>query len=264
MARLVARTAIVVCLALLSTTGIAAGGGADLLEANNNVGNQKSLQKGARNFMNYCSGCHSAQYVRYNTLGEALGITEEQLIENLMFNADKTHETINVSMRASDAQAWFAQVPPDLSLIARSKGTDYIYTFLKSYYADTQSRTGWNNTLVQGVSMPHVLWELEGVKVPDHSDSHDDEHGDEQADSGHADDGHAKSGSGYKAVTAGVLSAEEYDQFVRDTVNFLAFISEPMQLERKKIGVWVMVFLLVFFILSLMLKKEIWKDVKKN
>lgn len=238
--------------AMLMSSAFAAGGGAKLDAAHNDVGNTASLQRGARNFMNYCSGCHSAKYVRYNTLGEGLGLSEDQLIENLMFNADKTHETIRVAMRGDNAQDWFGQQPPDLSLIARSLGTDHIYTFLRSYYADEKSSTGWGNSL-KTVSMPHVLWELEGVKV---KAVHDDEGHDEE--DGHGD----AAASDYETVVAGTLNAEDYDQFVRDTVNFLAYIAEPVQLKRKSIGVWVMAFLVIFFFIALGLKKEIWKDVK--
>ena len=253
---------IVICLAaaglaLLSPGAGAAGGGAELDAANNDVSNTASLQRGARNFMNYCSGCHSAQYVRFNTLGEALGLSDDQLIENLMFNADKTHETMQVSMRRDDAQAWFNKVPPDLSLIARSKGPDYLYTFLRSYYVDNSSATGWNNLVLAGTSMPNPLWGLEGQKVLAH---HDDEHGDDAAHSD--DDAHGNEASKYTMLSAGSLNAEEFDQFVRDIVNYLAFIAEPVQLKRQTMGIWVMAFLLVFFILSLMLKKEIWKPVK--
>lgn len=251
------KLACIAAIVIVGTTAsggvLAAGGGAALDHAGNNVANTDSLQRGMSNFMNYCSGCHSAKYVRYNTLGNALGLSDEQLINNLMFNADKTHETINVSMREADAQSWFAQVPPDLSLIARSKGADHIYTFLRSYYADNTSRTGWNNALVEGVSMPHVLWELEGIKAPGHADA---SHSEEDTD------GHGSDTPAYDVVSAGALSAEDYDQFVRDTVNFLAFISEPVQLQRQKIGVWVMAFLIFFGLLAWMLKKEIWKEVK--
>lgn len=243
-----------------SSSAFAAGGGAEYDKANNNVGNTASLQKGAANFMNYCSGCHSAKYVRFNTLGEALGLTDEQLIENLMFNAEKTHETMQVSMRPSDAAAWFQKTPPDLSLIARSRGTDYLYTFLRGYYADESAATGWNNTVLTGTSMPHPLWALEGTKVPVHHDDEHDAEGDDGHGAAHADEAGGR--PGFEFIKAGTMTVEEYDDFVRDTVNYLAFISEPVQLQRKTIGVWVMAFLLVFFILSLMLKKEIWKPVK--
>ncbi len=236
----------------VAPAAIAAGGGGDYDEAGNDVGNTASLQRGARNFMNYCSGCHSAKYVRYNTLGEALDLNEDQLIENLMFNAQRTFETINVSMRPDDAETWLNIVPPDLSLVGRSKGTDYLYTFLRSFYVDDKSRIGWNNTVLKGGSMPHVLWELEGLKKPA-------THAEDDADA----EGHGEAAAKFEVIQAGTLSSEEYDQFVRDIVNFLDFIAEPMQLQRQKIGVWVMVFLLIFGLLSYMLKKEIWKDVKK-
>ena len=241
-------------LSLLIGSSAIAAGDVKLDEAGNDVGNTASLQRGARNFMNYCSGCHSAKYVRYNTLGEALDLSEEQLIDNLMFNAERTFETINVSMKPGDAEAWLNIVPPDLSLVGRSKGTDYLYTFLRGFYVDDKSRTGWNNTVLKGGSMPHVLWELEGLKKPA---AHGDDHADDAG--GHGEEAAAQ----FEVIEAGTLTAEEYDQFVRDIVNFLDFIAEPMQLQRQKIGVWVMAFLLIFGLLSLMLKKEIWKDVKK-
>lgn len=249
MFRRVAAIATLATGALFAGQAFAAGGEVHLDAANNDVGNTASLQRGARNFMNYCSGCHSAKYVRYNTLGAALGLSEDQLIENLMFNADKTHQTINVSMQPSDAEEWFAQVPPDLSLIARSLGPDHIYTFLRRYYIDDKSPTGWGNS-VKTVSMPHVLWELEGLKkLPAEHE-------------GDSEDGHGESGPAFETISAGSLSAEEYDQFVRDIVNFLDFIAEPVQLKRQTYGVWVIAFLIVFGLLSYGLKKEIWKDVK--
>ena len=243
------------CLVLTASgASFAAGGGAALDAANNDVGNTKSLQRGFKYFMNYCSGCHSAEYVRYNTIGAALEISDEELEQNLMFNAERTFETINISMRADDATAWLGQVPPDMSLIARSKGVDHIYSFLRGYYRDDKSATGWNNTVVKNVSMPHVLWELEGVKAQ--AESHSD-------DAAAEADGHsAEAKPAFDVLAAGTMSAEEYDEVVRDIVNFLDFISEPMQLERTQIGIWVMAFLVIFFFLSLFLKKEIWKDVK--
>lgn len=252
-ARLV-RAAAAAAAAMAAGAALAAGGGAKLDHANNDVGNTASLQRGAAYFMNYCSGCHSAEYVRYNTLGAALDLSDEQLEQNLMFNAERTFETINVSMNKDDATAWLGAVPPDMSLIARSKGVDHIYSFLRGYYVDEKSRTGWNNTVVKNVSMPHVLWQLEGLKAQ--ADSHAD-------DAAAEDGGHdAEVGPEFEFIQAGTMSVEDYDQFVRDIVNFLDFISEPMQLERTRIGVWIMAFLVIFFILSLLLKKEIWKDVK--
>ncbi len=234
---------------LLATPAWSAGGGGDYLEANIDPGNIQSLQRGARNFMNYCAGCHSAEYVRYTTIGRHLDLSEQQLIDNLMFNATKTFETIQVSTPTSDAETWFGVVPPDMSLIARSKGADYIYSFLKGYYVDPDSPTGVNNRYLAGTAMPHVLWELQGYQRAIY---------DEQEVDGLV----KKEFQRFEPVTAGTLDPEAYEEFVRDTVNFLAFIAEPIRSERRTIGVWVMIFLTLFLIVAYALKKEIWKDVK--
>ncbi len=231
------------------TQAHAAGGGGPMEEAGIDPGNIPSLQRGAANFMNYCAGCHSAQYVRYTTIGKRLGLSEEQLIDNLMFNADKTFETINAAMPPGDAERWFGSVPPDMSLIARAKGADYIYNFLKGFYVEPGSPTGVNNLHLPGTSMPHVLWELQGYQTASYS-----EHSDGGVVTRHFE--------GFEPLTAGMLDAEAYDGFVRDTVNFLAYIAEPIRSDRRTLGVWVLIFLTIFLILAYMLKKEIWKDVK--
>ncbi len=234
----------------ISITANAAGGGADLEPSNIQPGNISSLQRGARNFMNYCSGCHSAQYVRYSTIGEDLELSEAQLIENLMFNADKTHETINVGMRSDDAIAWFGVAPPDLSLTARSKSADYIYNFLRGYYVDESRATGVDNLIYPGTAMPNVLGGLQGYQRAVF-DTHENEAGDTVTEF-----------ASFEPVTAGTLSPAEFDEFVRDTTNFLAYIAEPMRSERRTLGVWVLIFLGFFLILARALKKQIWKDVK--
>jgi ubiquinol-cytochrome c reductase cytochrome c1 subunit len=225
-----------------------AAGGAELQEADIDQSQIPSLQRGARNFMNYCSGCHSAQYVRFNTIGKYLELSEEQLVDNLMFNAEKTFETITASMPAEDAERWYGVAPPDMSLMARSKGADYIYTYLKSFYLQEESPTGVDNIVMSATSMPHVLWELQGYQKAVFS-----EHTEDGVTTTHFD--------GFEQVTAGTLDAEEYDEFVRDTVNFLAYIAEPIRADRRKIGTWVIMYLLVFLIIAYMLKKQIWKDV---
>jgi len=244
LSRLVAILALVV-----SAEAMAAGGAVHLEAADIDPGNISSLQRGARNFMNYCSGCHSAQYVRFNTIGKYLGLSEEQLVDNLMFNAEKTFETIQASMPAADAARWYGTAPPDMSLMARAKGADYIYNFLKGFYLDPDSPTGVDNTVLVGTSMPHVLWELQGYQNAIFSEhtvggvtSHEFE--------------------GFEQVTTGALDAEDYDDFVRDTVNFLAYIAEPIRSERRMIGTWVIIYLLVFLVIAIMLKKQVWKDVK--
>ena len=237
---------------LIMTTHSLAAGGAQTEKAHIYPGNISSLQRGARNFMNYCSGCHSAQYVRFNTIGKYLELSETQLIDNLMFNADKTFETIQASMRPADAARWYGTAPPDMSLMGRSKGADYIYSFLKSFYLDPESPTGVDNTVLAGTSMPHVLWELQGYQKANYVE-HSEIKGEFTVVS-HVFDG-------FEPVTDGTMNAEEYDDFVRDTVNFLAYIAEPIRAERRKLGVWVIIFLLVFLVIASMLKKQIWKDV---
>lgn len=217
----------------------------ELEPANNDPDNINSLQRGARYFMNYCSGCHSAQYVRFNTLGRGLNLSEDQLIENLMFNAEKTFETIQANMPVGDAARWFGQPPPDLSLMARARGTDYVYNFLKGFYLDPESPSGVDNRVLAGTSMPHVLWELQGYQRAIFST---DENGTRHFES-------------FEQVTPGSLSAEEFDQFARDTANFMQYISEPVRSTRRVLGVWVLIFLVFFWIIASMLKKQIWKDV---
>ena len=235
---------------LAAGPGFAAGGGSGHMEsANIDPDNIASLQRGARNFMNYCSGCHSAQYVRYTTIGKHLELSEEQLIDNLMFNAEKTFETIQTSMTSEDARRWYGNAPPDLSLIARAKGVDYLYNFLKGFYTAEDSPTGVDNLVLAGTSMPHVLWELQGFQkaaFTEHSEG-----GVVTLEFDH-----------FEPLTAGSMSTEEFDEFVRDTVNFLAYIAEPIRSERRVIGTWVMIYLIVFLIIAIMLKKQIWKDVK--
>jgi len=240
---------VVIITLVASAEVLAAGGGVELVPADIDPGNISSLQRGARNFMNYCSGCHSAQYVRFNTIGKYLELSEEQLVENLMFNAEKTFDTIQASMPAADAARWYGTAPPDMSLMARAKGADYIYNFLKVFYLDAESPTGVDNLVLAGTSMPHVLWELQGYQnaifvehTVDGVTSHDFE--------------------GFEQVTTGTLDAEDYDDFRRDTVNFLSYISEPIRSERRMLGTWVIIYLLVFLVIAIMLKKQVWKDVK--
>ena len=235
----------------LTSTASAAGGKSPLADPSGiDLDNVASLQRGAANYMNYCSGCHSAEYVRYSTIGKKLELSEEQLIDNLMFNADKTFETINAAMPMADAQRWFGQAPPDMSLIARAKGADHIYNFLRGFYVEPGSPTGVNNVVLAGTSMPHVLWELQGYQKANFETREND------------DGSVTTEFKGFEVLSAGTMDAEAYDAFVRDTTNFLAFIAEPIRQDRRKLGVWVLIFLAFFLVLASQLKKEIWKDVK--
>ena len=218
---------------------------AELEPAGNNIDDVSSLQRGAKYFVNYCLGCHSAKYVRYNRLAEDLQLTEQQLVENLMFTGERPFDTMAIAMRPEDSTRWFGITPPDLSLISRSRGTDYLYTFLRSFYEDPSSPTGVDNVVLPGTAMPHVLWELQGVQravFEEHEGLQEFKE--------------------FEPGRPGALAAEDYDRVVRDIVNFLDYIGEPIQRDRHALGIRVIAFLLVFLLIAYLLKKEIWKDVK--
>ncbi|HRP34274.1 MAG TPA: cytochrome c1 [Gammaproteobacteria bacterium] len=238
---------------LLTLPGLvfAAAPGVALQSSGADVSNQASLQRGAQLYMNYCAGCHSLQYVRYNTLADGLGLSDEQVAENLRFTGTSPHEQIRIAMPAEDAAGWFGLAPPDLSLIARARGTDYVFTFLKSFYADPGSRaTGANNKVLAGTAMPHVLWELQGVQEAVYRQ--------ETGADGVTRDVFDR----FELVRPGSMTPEEFDQAARDITAFLSWAAEPMQVERKRLGTLVLLFLLVLFAFSYLYYKELWKDVK--
>jgi ubiquinol-cytochrome c reductase cytochrome c1 subunit len=208
----------------------------------------QSLQRGARNFMNYCSGCHSLKFVRYNRMAKDLQIPDSELAANLMFTTDKPFDPI-ISSMPPDAATWFGKQPPDLSLIARSRSVDYIYAYLKDYYVDQTRPWGVNNLLLPGTAMPAVLSDLQGLQKPVFKNE-PDEHGSATMVL-----------VGVEPMTAGTLKPEEYDRFVRDIANFLDYAGEPIKAKRQSLGVYVIMFLLVFFAFAFLLKKEYWKDV---
>jgi ubiquinol-cytochrome c reductase cytochrome c1 subunit len=246
------RIALLAALLAVSGAAVASEAANDVVTpARNDITNMASLQRGARNFVNYCMGCHSARYVRYGRLGKDLGLSEQQVIDNLMFTGERIHDTMKISMRPEDAARWFGTPPPDLSLIARSRGPDYIYSFLRSFYLDPSRPTGVNNRVMPQTAMPDVLWELQGLQEAVYDGESDAEH-----------NAVHKRFKAFRLVRPGTMAPKEYDDFVRDTVNFLAYIGEPMQLERRSIGLRVLAFLLVFFLFAYFLKKEYWKDVK--
>jgi ubiquinol-cytochrome c reductase cytochrome c1 subunit len=205
-----------------------------------------SLQRGAHVFVNYCLNCHSAEAMRYNRL-EALGLAEKQIQDNLLLATDKIGDTMAVSMRRKDAKAWFGVRPPDLSVIARSRGADWLYTYLRSFYRDDSRETGWNNLVFPSVAMPHVLYQLQGQQVLK-LESHEGAHGKAQLKT-------------LVLETAGILSAAEYDKLAADLVNYLVFMGEPARESRVRAGYAVLIFLGVLFIPVYLLKKEYWKDV---
>src|ERR1700676_5278335 len=240
---------VLITISLLSA-GIAVAdeeGGIRLLSSGTDINNTESLQRGARNFMNYCSGCHSLKYLRYNRMAEDLKIPESEL-KNLMFTSDKPFETVNSAM-PKDSESWFGKEPPDLSLMARARGVDYIYSFLKGFYVDKTHPSGVNNLYLPGAAMPHVLAERQGLQKPVFKNEPDDR-------------GSARMVLvGVESMTPGALKPEEYDQFVRDIANFLDYAGEPVKGKRQSMGVFVTLFLLVFFVFAYLLKKEYWKDV---
>jgi ubiquinol-cytochrome c reductase cytochrome c1 subunit len=224
-------------------------------EAQNQVANIASLQRGAKNFMAYCSGCHSLRFMRYSRLAADLKISDELRDQYLVKPGAKFTDYIQSSMPATDAAEWFGKAPPDLSLVARSRGPDWIFTFLTTFYADPASRqTGVNNLALPGTAMPHVLSNLQGVQKAVWRDV-------ERKGA----DGNAmvsKEFQSFEPGMVGSMTAEQYDIFVRDTVNFLDYVGDPTQVERQGLGIWVVLFLLMFTGIAYMLKKEYWKDVR--
>ncbi|MEO8061495.1 MAG: cytochrome c1 [Pseudomonadota bacterium] len=222
--------------------------------ADNEVANLPSLQRGARNFMNYCSGCHSLKYIRYSRVAEDLKIPDNLRDEFLVKPGAKFSDYIKASMPEKDAIEWFGKAPPDLSLEAQLRGPDWMFSFLTTFYADSASRqTGVNNLQFPQTAMPHVLASLQGVQTAVWKDiEHKGEDGKPVV---------TKEFEKFEPGVTGSLSAEKYDEFVRDTVNFLQYVSDPTQLEREGLGVWVVLFLLMFTGIAYMLKKEYWKDV---
>lgn len=233
---------------LLSSSAMAAEGGYRLDKSPHDPRDLISLQAGAQTFVNYCLGCHGAQYMRYNRLVE-LGLTEDQIRDNLMFTAEKVGEVMKGTMSVKEAKQWFGVAPPDLSLIARSRGADWLYTYLRTFYRDPKAPTGWNNLVFPNVGMPHALWTLQGVRALEVAQVKDKA-------------GHLRAEYRWSELSPGALGANEYDRTVRDLVNFLAYVSEPAAQSRKVIGIVVLFVLGVLFILTYLLKKAFWKDVK--
>jgi ubiquinol-cytochrome c reductase cytochrome c1 subunit len=209
--------------------------------ANVDLGDTPSLQRGARIFVNYCLSCHSAAYMRYNRMGHDLGLSDELVKENLLFAADKVGDLMKAVMPADDAKAVFGVVPPDLTVIARARGADWLYTYMRSFYRDEKSYSGWNNTVFPHVAMPHVLYEWQG-----------------QQRAVFDKDGKFER---FELERPGRMSAKDYDAAMRDLTNFLVYMGEPAKLVRYRLGVFVIGFLILLLIFAYLLKKEYWKDV---
>jgi len=220
------------------------------------VNDLAALQNGARLFANYCLNCHAAAFMRYNRLRD-IGLTEEQIKDNLIFTSAKVGDLMTVAISPREAKEWFGAVPPDLTVIARSRsaagrgsGSDYLYTFLRTYYRDETRETGWNNAAFPAVGMPHVLWELQGPQRAVFAEVKD----------GHG--GSAQVFRGVEPIAPGKLSETAYNDAVADLVAYLTWMSEPMRSQRVRIGVWVLLFLAAFFVIAWRLNAVYWKDVK--
>ena len=221
--------------------------------AGNDVADMPSLQRGARNFVGYCLGCHSLKYERWSRLAQDLAIPQQLLQQDLLPPGEKPGQYILTSMPAADAQNWFGKSPPDLTLMARARGVDYLYQLFKTYYVDPARPTGANNLRLPNIAMPHVLSEVEGLKRAVFRDVVRRGEGGKES--------HEQVFDHFESIAPGRLTAAEYDGFVRDTVNFLDYVSEPTQAARRALGLWVVLFLLVFCWLTWLVKREYWKDV---
>lgn len=261
-------------LALMPLVGQAAGGEVHLEQANIDLGNEPAIQRGAKLFVNYCMGCHSAKYVRYKLFTE-VGLSEDDIKDNLMFTDGKVGDLMTIAMPEEDGGAWFGAAAPDLTLTARIKhgGADWIYSYLKGFYTDPSRPLGVNNTVFPNVGMPHVLWDLQGVQEPVYRyEVHHEGHSVAAFDTEAAADAYLQehADQGYRLervvdrlelVQPGSMTAAEYDQVARDLATFLTYISEPMKLERQRMGIWVILFLVVFTVIAYLMKKEWWKDI---
>jgi ubiquinol-cytochrome c reductase cytochrome c1 subunit len=248
---------LIATLALLPALAFANEAGFPLDRAPERGNDMAALQNGARLFVNYCLNCHSASSMRYNRLRD-IGLSEDQIKNNLLFTGDKVGDLMKNTMTAKDAKEWFGAVPPDLSVIARAKaseagsGADWIYTYLRTYYKDDSRPTGWNNMVFPNVGMPHALWELQGVR----NVKYVEEKGE------HEEGKLVHKFAGFEQVKPGKLSATEYDTAVADLVAYLQWMGEPAQNTRKRLGVWVVLFLGLFSVLAWRLNAAYWKDIK--
>ena len=224
-----------------------ASGGAGVEHSGANIEDTASLQRGAKWYVNYCLGCHTLSYQRYNRLAKDLDLSEEVVMQNLVYSDAKFADTMDIAMDPVQAEAWFGKTPPDLSLIGRSRGADWVYSYLRAFYQDESG--SWNNTLLPNAAMPHVLWQLQGIQTPVYRT--------ETSESGftHEVIDH------FELTTSGTQSPEEFEETARDIAAFLDYVGEPAKLQRKGIGVWVILFLVLFTFIAYLLKAEYWRDV---
>lgn len=242
------RAILLLLFGMAPTLVAASGGEIDLRHARIDMDDKPSLQRGAKLFVNYCMGCHSLAYLRYNRLASDLGLSNSQVRDNLVIGGAKIGETMTVAMRDEDSAAWFGTAPPDLSVISRVRGADWLFTYLTGFYADDNpSRPfGVNNIVFKDVAMPHVLWRQQGVQ---------------HAVLGEPDESGVRPIEGLELAVPGEMHPEEFDRAMTDLTNFLVYAGEPAQLSRARVGPWVLLFLALLFVLSRALYKEYWRDV---
>ncbi|HKK14618.1 MAG TPA: cytochrome c1 [Gammaproteobacteria bacterium] len=243
------KTIFAVLIALMPVAVLAAEGGVHLEKANVDLNNKEALQRGAKFFVNYCMSCHSVKYMRYNRVGHDIGLTDKQVKDNLIFTGAKVRDTMDNAMPQAEAAKWFGNAPPDLTVVARSRGVDWLYTYLRTFYLDSSRPFGVNNLAFPNVGMPDVVWELQGWQKPVYKTITN------------ADGEKEKVIDHLELVKQGKMTPVEYDQAVRDLVTFLDYMGEPIKLKRQHLGVWVLLFLAVLFVVTYLLKKEYWKDV---
>lgn len=243
-------------LALLPAGAASAAAGVQLMQAHVDPTDRKSLQRGARTFVNYCLGCHAAAFMRYNRLGRDLGVSEKVLRENFMFGTDRPGAAMTTALSRSEAEKYFGgAVPPDLSVSARARGADWLYTFLMTFYRDPSRPPGVNNLVFEDTAMPHVLWELQGWQEPVYREE-TDENGAVRTVVDHLVPAPAPENK------PAPYQGEDYEDTVRDLVNFMAYLAEPAQLKRRAVGAWTITYLLALLVVMYLLKREYWRDVR--
>lgn len=231
----------------------ASGGNHVKLDSVNvDLGDKESLQRGAHIFINYCLSCHSARYMRYNRMGKDLGLSDDLVRQHMMFTGDNVGDMMKAVMPKSDAIDWFGAAPPDLTLVARARGADWIYTYLRSFYRDNKSPSGWNNIVFENVNMPHVLYEWQGHQRAVYRTEK------KTVDGKEID---IKVFDHFEIAKPGTMDKKQFDEAMRDLINFLVYLGDPAKLSRYTIGIAVMVFLFVFLFVAYLLKRNFWQDI---
>ncbi len=234
---------LIILLLLTLSFGVFANEEIELQSARIDLSDNDSLQRGAKHFVTYCLGCHSAKHIRYLRIANDVGADPQKVLTDIAPEGASIYDQLHSAMNKHDAEKWFGTQPPDLSLIARSRGADWLYSYLKSYYVDTTKPLGVNNLIFKDTAMPNPLWQLQGEQ--------------------HAEQRKTIYGEYTKLIIEkpGTLSEKEFDLFVNDLVNFLVYVGEPVQLERQRLGKYVIIFLLLFLVIAYLLKKEYWQDI---